>query len=119
MTVQEFYDAVGGNYSEAMGRLMTEARVTKYVLKFAADDNYAKSLEALDAKNWEQLFLYTHNLKGVALNLCLGELGNAAATLCDMVRHGAPTESVDEPAAAMKAAYEKTAAAIEKLKESC
>ena len=40
MTLKECYDALGGDYDEAMGRLRSERLVQKFVLKFLDDGSY-------------------------------------------------------------------------------
>lgn len=93
MTLMEFYEIVGGNYNDVMGRLMTEQRVKKYLYKLSASGDYEAALEALKSENWQDFFRFTHNLKGISLNLGLSSLARASATACDLVRNGPPTES--------------------------
>jgi len=38
MTVQEFYDEVGGDYNDIMSRLRTEDRIKKFAGMFARDE---------------------------------------------------------------------------------
>ena len=92
MTLTELYDRIGGNYSDVMGRLMTEQRVKKYLFKLSGTGDYEGALEALKSQNWPDFFRFTHNLKGVSLNLGLTSLANVSAYACDLVRNGAPTE---------------------------
>ena len=40
MTLKECYDALGGDYEEAIGRLRSERLVQKFVLKFLSDGSY-------------------------------------------------------------------------------
>ena len=40
MTVQEFYDEVGGDYNEIMSRLRTEDRIRKFAGMFTRDESY-------------------------------------------------------------------------------
>ena len=37
MTVQECYEAIGGNYQEAIGRMMDDARVKRFSGMFLKD----------------------------------------------------------------------------------
>ena len=40
MTVQEFYDEVGGDYNDIMSRLRTEDRIKKFAGMFTRDESY-------------------------------------------------------------------------------
>lgn len=86
MTVREFYDVIGGDHAEAVGRLMTEGLVTKFVLKFRDDPNFAALKEAVAKEQWEEAFGFAHTLKGVALNLAFARLSRAAVELTDALR---------------------------------
>lgn len=91
MTLREFYAGIGGNYDEALKRLMSESFMLRFLGKFADGGDFAAMTEAIKAENWEDVFRYSHNLKGVCLNLELGRLAHTASAICDAVRGGAPT----------------------------
>lgn len=40
MTVQECYEAIGGNYEDVLGRLHSEALIRRFTLKFLEDQSY-------------------------------------------------------------------------------
>ena len=40
MTVQEFYEEVGGDYYDIMSRLRTEERIKKFAGMFTRDESY-------------------------------------------------------------------------------
>ena len=40
MSLEECYDALGGNYKAVLGRLSSERIVKKFVLKFLNDQSY-------------------------------------------------------------------------------
>ena len=88
MTLQDFYETVGGNYEESMRRLMNDAIARRFLVKFLDADDYPKLIRAFEDKEYGNAFLYAHNLKGVALNLGMNALGNAASELCETVRGG-------------------------------
>ena len=91
MTLQEFYDRIGGDYKATISRLPSEALIKKFVLKYPS-----------------------HTLKGVAQNLGMNRLYKTAATLCDAVRGPKPLEdaSLWPP---VVAAHEEVLAAIREL----
>ena len=94
MTIPEFYDAIGGGYQDAIGRLLDDKRIRKYVYKFEACTDYADLLAALEAGNYADAFRFSHNLKGMGLNLSLGVLAESSHVLCEALRGGPPTEDI-------------------------
>ena len=40
MTMQECYEAIGGNYEAVLGRLHSEALIRRFALKFLEDQSY-------------------------------------------------------------------------------
>ena len=47
MTIQECYEAIGGNYEDVLGRLRSEALIRKFTLKFLEDQSYLQLKQAL------------------------------------------------------------------------
>ena len=92
MTLQEFYDRIGGDYKATISRLPSEALIKKFVLKYPGDPSFNQLKDALAARDWELAFRASHTLKGVAQNLGMDRLYKAAATLCDAVRGPKPLE---------------------------
>lgn len=69
MTMQECYEAIGGNYEAVLGRLHSEALIRRFALKFLEDQSYIQLKQALENKNYEDAFRGAHTLKGVCQNL--------------------------------------------------
>ena len=46
MTVKECYELIGADYESVMGRLRTEERVKKFLLKFLNDKRYDLLLDS-------------------------------------------------------------------------
>ena len=86
MTEKEFYEQIGGSYNEALGRLMRDSLIHKFLLKFPNDPSFAALKDAVAAQDWDAAFSASHTLKGVALNLALMKLGEAAVKLTDSLR---------------------------------
>ena len=86
ITEKEFYEKIGGNYDEALGRLMRDSLIRKFVLKFPADKNFDALKEAIGEERWDDAFSYAHTLKGVALNLAFARLSAATVLLTDLLR---------------------------------
>ena len=73
MTMQECYEAIGGNYEAVLGRLHSEALIRRFALKFLEDQSYIQLKQALENKNYEDAFRGAHTLKGVCQNLSFGQ----------------------------------------------
>ena len=65
MTVKECYDAIGANYEEIMGRLRTEERVKKFLLKVLSDKSYDLLIQSIEERNMEEAFRAAHTMKGI------------------------------------------------------
>ena len=74
MTIQECYEAIGGNYEDVLGRLRSEALIRKFTLKFLEDQSYPQLKLALKNRNYEDAFRSAHTLKGVCQNLSFDRL---------------------------------------------
>ena len=48
MTMQECYEAIGGNYEDVLGRLHSEALIRRFTLKFLEDQSYIQLKQALE-----------------------------------------------------------------------
>jgi HPt (histidine-containing phosphotransfer) domain-containing protein len=116
MTVKEFYDSIGSDYNAALSRLMDDAFITKLLTKFKADKNYANLSTTLEAGDGKAAFVAAHTLKGLALNMGLDSLGNAASELTEALRGDAPdVEKGKSLLPAVVAEYQKVDAALSQL----
>lgn len=52
MTVRECYERLGGDYNDALGRLLTEKRAKKYLLKYASKSELPALEDAMKKKDW-------------------------------------------------------------------
>ena len=108
MDLKELYDQIGGNYQETISRLPSEPMVKKFVLKYPADPTYAQLQAAIAQKDWETAFRAAHTLKGLAANLGLVQLWQAASALTEALRVGDMQSAAalyPETAAAYRQAY--------------
>ncbi|MBQ7503006.1 Hpt domain-containing protein [bacterium] len=86
MTVKELYNEIGGNYNNALSRLMKDRLIEKFALKFLQDGTFNKLSESVQKEDWTEAFLDAHTLKGVAMNLAFDKLGESASALTDALR---------------------------------
>lgn len=89
MTVTELYEAIGGNYTAVLDRLMSEKFISKYIIKFVNDKSYTELMEEWNGeKREEELFKKAHTLKGVCANLALDKLFETISKITDHFRPG-------------------------------
>jgi HPt (histidine-containing phosphotransfer) domain-containing protein len=116
MTLKECYAAMGADYDQVMGRLRTDERVQKFLLRLPQDPSYDQLCDAMAQHNAEEAFRAAHTLKGVSQNLSLTNLYHAAAELCDALRGRTDYDPAYEPLLeTVKTAYAATRDAIAQL----
>lgn len=111
MTIQECYAALEGDYQEVLGRLYSEALVTKFVGKFLADQSYQLLESSLKAGDYDEAFRAAHTLKGVTQNLSFTKLYKSSHEITEALR----TKDYDRAVQLLPqvtADYDQTAAAI-------
>jgi len=114
MTVKEFYDSIGGNYKEALSRLMRDDLIKRFVEKFLKDPSYNALVTAMKEKNYDEAFQAAHTLKGVSKNLALTEIGDASSNITEMLR-GGQYEQAEQYLPKVMDTYEKVVTGIEQL----
>lgn len=111
MTARQCYEQIGADYNDVLNRLGREALIAKFIKKFSDDKSFSQFEEALAAVDYETAFRAIHTLKGVAANLSLSRLYQAASAMTEDIRGGVqPThpELID----AVRREYEATVACI-------
>ena len=53
---------------------------------FAQDGNYAESLTAFEAQDWDALFSHMHEIKGMSSNLSMTDVYADASEVCALLR---------------------------------
>ena len=86
MTIEELYARLGANYEEAKTRLMNDALIRRFLLKFADTFSLDSLLCAAKENDAKGVFEAAHSLKGVAGNLALAELYALSSSLTEKVR---------------------------------
>lgn len=116
MTLKECYDALGGDFDEAMGRLRSERLVQKFVLKFLNDGSYTLLNSSFEQKDWGEAFRAAHTIKGVCQNLSFDVLGESSSELCEALR-GGYTPQADSLVERVRKDYQRTVQAIQAYQE--
>jgi HPt (histidine-containing phosphotransfer) domain-containing protein len=116
MTLQECYDAMGGNYQEVLDRLRKDERIQKFLLRFPDDPSYGQLCDALSNHQVEEAFRAAHTLKGTGQNLSLTPLYRSADTLCEALRGKQEYDPAFEPMLeAVKSDYARVTGCIAQL----
>ncbi len=87
MTVEECYAMMNANYPEVKGRLRTDERILKFVLKLLDDKSFDLLVDSLEKKKLEDAFRAVHTMKGVCQNLSLTPLAESSSALCERLRN--------------------------------
>lgn len=120
MTIQEFYQSLGGNFAEVQQRLPSDRLIKRFITKFLDDGSYAELSQAMASGQREQAFRAAHTLKGVCANLSFTKLLRSASALTDLLRQ--ESDAISESAAAaltdVTRDYSQTISAIRAYLES-
>ena len=81
MSVQEFYESIGVNYTDVLRRLGSEKFIEKYLKKMLDDGNYDILRQAVEKGDFPEAFRASHTLKGICLNLGLSTALSSNATI--------------------------------------
>lgn len=118
MTIEELYVRIGGDYEAVIERLMKHSLVERFVVKFLDDKSYSNLKTALEEKDFVEAFRAAHTLKGVASNLSLVTLQNAASEVTEQLRN--LEGNVDEQLIAnLDEVYALVVSGIEEWRELC
>ncbi|MDO4305316.1 MAG: Hpt domain-containing protein [Eubacteriales bacterium] len=118
MTLKECYDVLGGDYENAVGRLMNDRILQKFVFKFLNDGSYDMLIRSMEAEDYKEAFRAAHTMKGVCQNLSFTVLGESSSHLTEALR-AEKSEEYQELLEAVKEDYRRTVAAIQVLKAEC
>ena len=86
MTIEECYQALGGNYAEVCTRLPSARLVEKFVGKFLEDKSYETLCRQIAAGDRAEAFRAAHTLKGVAGTLSMSALNRDLQLMVDDLR---------------------------------
>lgn len=118
MTVRECYEELESDFDKVLSRLVSEALVKKFALKFLDDPSFGQLETALADKDAETAFRAAHTLKGICLNLGFLGFDNLFAPsqeLTEKLRGATTIEGTDELFAAVEKEYDRTCGALRKI----
>lgn len=86
MTLNDFYQTVGGNYTDVLDRLCDEEIIYEFLCRFAKEPIFNQLQHAINTQNREDAFTLIHTFKGTCANMGLGNLYSSAAVLTEALR---------------------------------
>lgn len=110
MTVNEFYQKVDGDYTDAINRLQSDVLIRKFLKMLPGDNSMTLLAEAVEKSEVEQAFRAVHTLKGMALNLSLSALAEVCSAMTELL----PAET-GQYYDAVRREYERVREALEEL----
>lgn len=115
MTIEEFYEEIGSNYSMIVSRFNNNTTlIERFVRMFENDTAFAELKDAISTRNAEAIFLATHTLKGVASNLGFTKMEDACISLMQKIRDNDYSE-MDQQFAIIEQEYTKIMEALRRL----
>lgn len=115
MNLEDFYKGRKEDYSVILGRFMgNENLLKKFVKNFPDDPTYGDLCQAMEEKDWKQVEMSAHTLKGVAANLSFTQLFRASADLVNVMRRQ-ETDKADGLFSEVQKTYEELVQDISRL----
>lgn len=99
MTMENFYQKLGGDYKAVLARIPSEAMVRRFTGAFLKDPSFEELCGAMDVGNRAAAFRAAHTLKGVCANLGLEKLRQSASELTEVLRPEA--DAIPAPAVSL------------------
>lgn len=86
MSLEVFYDTIGGDLADVRNRLMTDERIAKFVGIFTQDPTFETLQTSLEAKDYPEAFRAAHTMKGLCGNLGFTALLDSSSKLTEALR---------------------------------
>lgn len=115
MTLEECYNAFGGNYRDVLARLLKEERIEKFLKAFPDQDVISPIESALEAGDYKNAFMHAHSLKGICATLGISKLCKSASDLTEAIRNGEVKEDPIPLFEIVKSDYKQTIDSISLL----
>ena len=95
MNIREFYEKTGGDYADALQRLMKENLLERFTRMFPDDSCYRELESSLAEKDLAGAFHAVHTLKGICLNLSYTRLYESGYEVTEALRDADPDNEED------------------------
>ena len=108
MTLQELYEAIGGSYEEAIGRLQSDALVGRFIVKLLEDNSCSRLISCWKNGDEAAAFEAAHTAKGVCANLSVSGLAALASEITEALRPGNEALRANTDVDALVARFEES-----------
>lgn len=114
MTIRDCYQAMGGDYEQAVRRLSGEKMVERFLARFLEGDCFPRLCGAMEERKRKEAFYAADALKDVSGNLSFTGLLDSASALAEMLRaeSDAIPDGAEQLMDQLRKDYETTADAI-------
>ncbi len=99
MTLNELYQAIGGDYEQALKVLRIEKLIDKHIQKLPNNTIFGALVAAGETMDAVALFENAHAIKGVCSNLGLVNIAAVASEIAEEFRPGSSRTLTDEQVA--------------------
>lgn len=96
MTLEELYQAIGGDYTRALKVLRVQKLVDKHIRKLPSNPVFSALEQAGETMDASALFENAHAIKGVSANLGLMSIWDLSSKLSEEFRPGNERTMSDE-----------------------
>ncbi|WP_125142553.1 Hpt domain-containing protein [Clostridium transplantifaecale] len=118
MDIKEVYTKLGEETEFVIARFGGNiSLLERFVKKFVEDPTYGRLMKSLKDKDYHEIEIGAHTLKGVAANLGFNKLSETAASVVQAVREK-KTDRIPELSEAMSAEYKNVIECIAGLDTS-
>lgn len=97
MDLRQCYEKMGGNYDDVFGRLKSEDRIKRFLMRVVEDGNFKLLCDSLEARDIPTAFRAAHTLKGVCLNFSLDRLLASASAVTEALRNKTEYDPAVQP----------------------
>ena len=115
MTISQCYNALGGDYQEALGRFKIERLIVIFATMFLADESFSNLKQAIEQQDVEVAFRFAHTLKGVCANMSFTKLGKSSHNLTESLRGGTFPQNLNQLFGQVEEDYQVTIQALSQL----
>ncbi len=86
MKLKEFIICADGDYEDVLLRLGNETLIVNFLKQFQNDTSYYDLKQALINKNYEEAYIFAHNIKGITDSLGLKKLMQIANEILEQIK---------------------------------
>jgi len=114
MSLKACYEAFGGDYYDALNRLINKDMIDRFLIKFVKDKSFFKITMALSVGDAEDALKACQTLKGICLNLSLNSLAESVNILMDNLHDGQVNSDTSPLFVILRKNYDLTRETIER-----